>query len=69
MPEEKKDGWLALGRKNGEELVLDVSGPCRIRIKPVQCVKGRCRLATSAPREMVVISRAELVALIEPEAA
>ena len=62
-------GWLSLGRKNEETLVLDVTGPCRIFVKPVQCVKGRCRIATEAPRETVTITRMEVMGLLEPVAA
>jgi sRNA-binding carbon storage regulator CsrA len=62
MEDETETGWLVLGRKNEEELVFDVAGPCRIRVKPLQCVKGRCRIGTMASVELVKIHRAECLA-------
>ena len=68
---EQKPNHLILGRKDGQELVLDVSGPCRIVVSSVEIDQhnGRCRISVKAPREFVTIMRAELLAMTEPVAA
>jgi sRNA-binding carbon storage regulator CsrA len=54
---------LILGRKPGQEIVIDVKAPCRIVIKVLEQRQenGYARLAVNAPKDSASILRGELL--------